>query len=61
MVDEERYVIEIDDEPVGLVLSEDDHLTFHSIHPHLLSLEGRHFTGTRETMRAAEDALRPTS
>ena len=58
MVDEERYVIEIDDEAVGLVISDDGSLTFHSIHPHLLGLEGHRFPGAFEATRAAENALR---
>jgi hypothetical protein len=53
-----RYVIELDDEPVGVVIEEHDTLTFHAVHPQVQHLDGHLFADRLEVVRLAILAVR---
>ncbi|HYE50464.1 MAG TPA: hypothetical protein VEB20_12800 [Azospirillaceae bacterium] len=54
----QSYVIEVEDEAVGLVVPENDGVTFHAVHPRTVPLEGRRFADEAEARSAARHALR---
>lgn len=54
----DSYVIEIEDEAVGLVVDEHGGVVFHAAHPSLGGLHGRLFPDATDAVRAARQALR---
>ena len=51
------YVIEVEDEALGLIVDEADGVTFHAVHPRTYALEGRRFADAVAATRAARDAF----
>ena len=55
----DSYVIELEEEALGLAVSENDGgVTYHAVHPATLGLHGRTFADTVEAARAARSLLR---
>lgn len=52
------YVIEFEDEPVGIVVEEAEGLTFHAVHPRAFDLQGHQFADTLEASRAVASVMR---
>jgi len=51
------YIIEIEDEPVGLLVPDRDRAVFHAVHPSVQALHGRVFTDAVEARRAARNIV----
>jgi len=54
----ESYIIELDGDAVGIVVANNDRMTFHASDRRLATLEGREFRDTAEATRAARQRLR---
>lgn len=52
------YLIEMDDEPLGVVVVENDAATFHAVHPRMFEFEGRRFRDAYEANRVVATAMR---
>ncbi len=52
------YIIEVDEEPLGLVMVEDDGVVFLAFHPAVQQLHGRAYCDAVEARRAALGAFR---
>lgn len=52
------YVIEVEDEAVGLVVRDGAGMVFHAAHPKVSALHGQLFPDARDAVRAAQHALR---
>lgn len=58
MADQVSYIIEVEGEPVGIVVTDDNRMTFHAVHPRTADLNGRRFIDTIDAMRAASAVMR---
>lgn len=58
MEDQVRYIIEVEGEPVGIVVTDGNRMTFYAVHPRTAHLHGRRFIDTVEAMRAAFAVMR---
>ena len=54
----ESYIIEFDGDAVGIVVANNDRMTFHAADRRLAALEGHEFRDTAEASRAARHRLR---
>lgn len=52
------YLIEIEDEPLGLAMAEEEGVVFHAFHPAVQQLHGRAYSDAGEARRAALNAFR---
>ncbi|SNS35161.1 MULTISPECIES: hypothetical protein [unclassified Azospirillum] len=52
------YLIEIEDEPLGLAMAEEEGVVFHAFHPAVQQLHGRAYPDAGEAQRAALNAFR---
>jgi hypothetical protein len=55
----DSYVIEIEDEAVGVIVRETDRSVFHAVHPGLTHLDGTAFADATDAVRAVQRLLRP--
>ncbi|MDP9195568.1 MAG: hypothetical protein M3O22_02185 [Pseudomonadota bacterium] len=55
----ERYIIEVNDEAVGLVIGDPERqgLVFHAIHPRLGSIQGQRFPTPHRATRTATSIM----
>lgn len=59
MMDSRRdYIIEIEDEALGLAVGEKDEVVFHAVHPAVQRLHGRRFPDAVSARREAMKAFR---
>lgn len=58
MKDRPDYIIEIDEEAVGLAMAEEDGVRFHAVHPAVQQLHGRTYPDTTDARRAVVNAFR---
>jgi len=54
----DSFLIEVEDEPVGIIVDEPAGMVFHAVHPAVVALHGRVFADTVEAARAAQHSLR---
>lgn len=51
------FIIEVEEEPVGLALNHGDGVLFHAVHPGVQRLHGAEFADTVEASKAAKAAF----